>query len=139
MAVQLTAYLAFRSETREALGFYAEVLGGTPTFSTYGEFGVGTPAEADKVMHGQLVTPDGITLMAADRPDEVPLESENAISLSLSGAADDGDRLRAAFDALSADGQVHEPLAAAPWGDWFGMTDDRYGLHWMVNIAGAAA
>lgn len=139
MPVQLTPYLAFRAEARDALAFWASVLGGEPTVSRFGDFGTGTPAEADKVMHGQLVTSSGLVLMAADRPDDVPLEAENAISLSLSGGADDLDLLTRWFEGLAEGGTVHQPLAAAPWGDWFGMLDDRFGIHWMVNIAGAGA
>jgi PhnB protein len=29
------------------------------------------------------------------------------------------------------------PLEVAPWGDAFGMCTDRFGVSWMVNIAGA--
>jgi PhnB protein len=77
--------------------------------------------------------------MAADRPDEIPLESENAISLSLSGGVDDEEALTRWFAGLADGGHVHVPLARAPWGDSFGMVDDRFGIHWMVNIAGAGA
>lgn len=88
-------------------------------------------------MHGQLVTAGGMLLMASDRPDEIPLESENAISLSLSG--DDADELTAYFTGLSDGGTVGVPLEKAPWGDSFGMVTDRYGIHWMINISGEAA
>ncbi len=27
----------------------------------------------------------------------------------------------------------------APWGDAFGMFTDKFGIHWLVNISGAAA
>jgi PhnB protein len=139
MSVQITPYLAFRTQTREALDFYASVFGGVPTYSSYSEFGMGGEGEGDKVMHGQLATPHGLLLMAADRPDSVPLESENAISLSLFGAAEDEDRLTGWFAALAEGGTVHEQLAKAPWGDSFGQLDDRFGIHWMVNIGGEAA
>ena len=139
MTVQLTPYLAFRSETREALDFYASVFGGEPTCVTYAEYGMGGDDEGGKVMHGHLATPHGLVLMAADRPDAVPLEGENAISLSLFGDADDSERLTGWFAALAEGGQVNLPLAQAPWGDSFGQVDDRWGIHWMVNIGGAAA
>lgn len=138
MTVQLTPYLAFRDQTRKAFEFYASVFGGSPTFSTYGEFGVGTPDEADKVMHGQLQTPSGLLVMGADRPDSVPLEEASSVSLSLFGGPDDAEALTGWFEALAEGGTVHEPLAQAPWGDSFGMVDDRYGQHWMVNIGGAS-
>ena len=139
MSVQLTPYLAFRTQTREALDFYASVFGGVPTYSSYSEFGMGGDGEGDKVMHGQLETPHGLLLMAADRPDSFPLETENAISLSLFGGSEDEDRLTGWFASLADGGAVHEPLAKAPWGDSFGQLDDRFGIHWMVNIGGTAA
>ncbi|WP_285063706.1 VOC family protein [Frigoribacterium sp. ME-P-080] len=139
MTVQLTPYLAFRSETREAFDFYASVFGGSPTFSTFGEFGVGTPGEAEKVMHAQLATPSGLLLMGADRPDSYPLEEASSVSLSLFGGPDDAETLTGWFDALAEGGTVHEALSQAPWGDSFGMLDDRFGQHWMVNVGGAAA
>nr|BFF12804.1 hypothetical protein GCM10025699_41070 [Microbacterium flavescens] len=132
-------YLAFRDGAREALDFYRSVFGGDYTATTFGEFHMGGPHESEKIMHGQLVTADGILLMAADRPDDIPLESENSISLSLFGGADDADELIGYFEALAVGGAVSVPLEQAPWGDSFGMVDDRFGLHWMVNIAGAAA
>jgi PhnB protein len=140
MTLQLTPYLAFRAEAREALDFYASVFGGVPTYSSYSEYGMGGEGEGDKIMHGQLITPHGLVLMVADRPDSVPLESENSISLSLSGAgSDDEEQLSGWFAALADGGRVGEPLAKAPWGDSFGQVDDRFGIHWMVNIGGEAA
>jgi PhnB protein len=139
MSVQLTPYLAFRAEARAALDFYASVFGGVPTYSTYGEYGMGGEGEGDKIMHGQLATPHGLVLMAADRPDSIPLESENAISLSLFGGSEDEEQLTGWFAALAEGGRVGEPLAKAPWGDSFGQVDDRWGTHWMVNIGGDAA
>ena len=31
------------------------------------------------------------------------------------------------------------PLAKADWGDQFGMLTDKFGVGWMVNIAGTPA
>jgi PhnB protein len=31
------------------------------------------------------------------------------------------------------------PMEKQMWGDEFGMLTDRFGMQWMVNIAGAAA
>ena len=55
-------------------------------------------------------------------------------SVSLSG--DDEDTLQGWWDGLSADGKVNVPLEKAPWGDTFGMLTDKYGIDWLVNIAG---
>lgn len=57
------------------------------------------------------------------------------ISISLSG--DDDAALRGYWEKLSDGGTVVEPLNQAPWGDSFGMCKDKFGINWMVNIAGA--
>ena len=65
----LNPYLMFRGQARQALEFYASVFGGEFTVSTFGEFpmpGIGAD-EADLIMHGQLTTPSGFTLMAGTR------------------------------------------------------------------------
>ena len=140
MASRLNPYLnPLDGQARAALDFYHSVFGGSLTISTFAENGMEGPY-ADLVMHGQLETDAGYTLMVADAPAEmVSVTVGNNISLSLSGDADDAERLRGYFAALSEGGQVAEPLTTAPWGDEFGMLVDRFGIHWMVNIAGAAA
>ena len=48
--------------------------------------------------------------------------------------------MRRWFDALSEGAQaVTTPLDTQPWGDVFGSFKDRYGISWLVNIAGDAA
>ena len=91
-------------------------------------------------MHGQLETPSGFTLMGADAPPEmVEVTFGDNVSVSISGEASDADDLRAWFAGLAEGGEVRQPLEAAPWGDEFGMLVDRFGINWMVNIAGQQA
>jgi PhnB protein len=52
-----------------------------------------------------------------------------------------GDKAEAdrAFALLSGEGgQVHMPLANAPWGPYFGMCLDRFGVQWMISLPGPA-
>lgn len=136
MTVRLNPYLSFRDSAREAMERYRDIFGGELTLSTFAEFGVSQdPAEQDKIMHGMLETPSGLVLMGADTPDSMDLPSGSAHSVSLSG--DDEATLRAYWEGLVEGGTVVEPLTTAPWGDAFGMLVDRFGIHWMVNIAGA--
>ncbi len=61
----------------------------------------------------------------------------NNFSISLSG--DDEAELRGYWDQLADGGTVAMPLEKAPWGgDIFGMCTDRFGVPWMVNIAGTS-
>lgn len=132
----LNPYLSFRDTAREALEFYRSVFGGELTISTFGEFqmpGI-EPADADKVMHGQLVTPSGFTLMASDTPPGMETSEGSSITVSLSGAEDQ--ELRGYWERLCDGAQIGVPLEQAPWGDHYGQLVDRFGTPWMVNIAG---
>ena len=139
MSVLLNPYLNFPdAQAREAMEFYQSVLGGDLNLMTFGDMGTEGPM-ATQVMHGQLTTPDGITLMGADAPPEmVQVTFGDNVSVSLSGGPEDAEVLRGWFTGLSEGGQVRQPLEAAPWGDEFGMFVDRFGISWLVNIAGQA-
>ena len=133
----LNPYLSFRDTAREAMDFYHSVFGGDLTVSTFAEFGASDdPAEQDKVMHSMLVADNGLVLMASDTPNRMDYTPGTNFSVSLSG--DDERTLRGYWDRLSDGGQVTMPLAAAPWGDTFGMCVDRFGVSWLVNITGSA-
>jgi PhnB protein len=133
----LNPYLRFVDKAREAMDFYRSVFGGELTVSTFGEFqmpGIG-PEQADLVMHSQLTTPAGFTLMASDSPPGMDPGVGDNITISLSG--NEGDDLTRYWEGLAAGGRIDMPLEQAPWGDSFGQLTDRYGTAWMVNIAGS--
>jgi len=138
--VTLNPYLNFADATaREAMELYASVLGGELDVMTFGDMGTEGPL-ATQVMHGQLETPSGLTLMGADAPPEmVQVTFGDNVSVSISGSNEEAEQLRGWFSALSEGGEVRQPLEAAPWGDEFGMFVDRFGISWMFNIAGAAS
>ena len=66
----LNPYLNFRGQAREAMEFYQSVLGGELTVSTFGDFQMPGVAEDEKdsIMHSQLTTSAGFTLMGSDVP-----------------------------------------------------------------------
>jgi PhnB protein len=138
MSTRLNPYLSFRDTAREAMEFYRTVFGGELTVSTFGEFGMDEdPDEKDKVMHSQLESPNGLVLMGADTPNSIEFTVGSSIAVSLSG--EDEAELHGYWDKLVDGGDVQQPLEKAPWGDSFGMCVDRFGVNWMVNIAGTAA
>jgi PhnB protein len=133
MSSLLNPYVNLRGQAREALAFYQGVFGGEVAISTFGEFGMEGVA-ADQVMHGQLDTPKGFTLMVSDAPEGMPGSEGSNITICLSG--DDTDDLTGYFQGLGEGGQVTTPLEKQMWGDHYGALTDRFGVDWMVNIAG---
>ena len=96
---KLNPYLSFRSEAKAALDFYQSVLGGELDVSTFG----GTPMEGmptpdedkDLVMHGQLDTPGGLTIMASDTPSFMEYVAPSAgVTVALTGGPEDHDYIR---------------------------------------------
>ncbi|GAA1427626.1 VOC family protein [Microlunatus lacustris] len=132
MSSLLNPYVILRGRAREALEFYKGVFGGELAISTYGEFGMAGPT-ADQVMHGQLDTPKGFTLMVSDAPEGVTVAEGSNVTICLSG--DDADDLTGYFSALAEGGEVTTPLEKQMWGDSYGDLTDRFGVAWMANIA----
>ncbi|MFF9016928.1 VOC family protein [Streptomyces sp. NPDC014870] len=135
MPSRLNPYLTFDGDARQAMEFYKEVFGGTLALNTYGEFGEKEAGDAvDKIMHSQLETDSGFTLMAGDVAPGMEFRPGNTISVSVSG--EDDAELRGYWAKLSGDGTVSVPLEMQMWGDVFGMCTDRFGVTWLVNISG---
>jgi PhnB protein len=95
--------------------------------------GGAAPGDENKIMHAQLETPAGYTLMASDTPPGMELGGGTDISVSLSG--DGADDLRGYFAKLSEGSSVTMPLEKQMWGDEFGMCVDPFGIRWMVDIS----
>ena len=135
----LNPYLSFRDNARGAMEFYQSVFGGTLDVSTFGDIpGMAQdPAENELVMHAQLTTADGFTLMGSDTPERTPYTAPAGISLSLSG--DDEAKLEGFWNALADGGEVTMPLDTPPWGGKFGMLVDKFGISWMVAVNAAPA
>jgi PhnB protein len=133
MASRLNPYLNFNGNARQALEFYTSVFGGNLTLSTFADFGAPNSPDADRIMHGQLETDAGYTLMAADVTSDMEYHGIAGFSVSLSG--DDGDILHGYFEKLAASGTTTMPLQKQVWGDEFGMCVDQFGVSWLVNIS----
>jgi len=136
MTSRLNPYISFRDNAREAITFYQDVFGGELVINTFGQYGAapeGTDPEG--VMHAQLETPLGFTIMASDVPPYMEYTPGASIRISLSG--DDADELRGYFAKLTDGGNAEVPLEKQVWGDEFGMGTDKFGVSWLVNITPA--
>ena len=83
MPARLNPYLTFPGNAREAMEYYHHVLGGNLVLTTFAEGGMAdNPADADKVMHGQLETDNGFTLMGSDARSDAPGEPMSGVQIS---------------------------------------------------------
>jgi len=131
---QLNAYLLFNGNCAEAMRFYEKKLNGKlEALLTFAETPAAeqTPGEdANKVMHAHLLV-DGQGLMAADAPSGMKYEPMKGCALALTyDTADEAKRL---FETLGEGGKITMPFGPSFWADGFGMVDDRFGTHWIVN------
>jgi PhnB protein len=138
MAARLNPYIQFDGTAREAMEFYKSVFGGDLSTNTFKEFGASSgPEDEDKLMHSQLETPSGFTLMASDTPQGMEFRPSTNLAITVSG--EDAAELRGYWQKLSDGGTVTVAMDKQAWGDEFGMCVDRFGVSWMVNIAGSGA
>lgn len=135
----LVAYVTLNGNTEEAFNFYKSALGGEiVNIQRMGDSPQGgqlPEAEKKKIMHVNLEAPHGVRLMGSDYFDfsGEAFTPGNNFSLSLHPDSDElADKL---FNNLSAGGTVIMPMSKAPWGDYFGMFADKFGIKWMINRA----
>ncbi len=131
-------YLNFPGTTEEAFRFYETVFGTRiAMMQTFGEtkFLPNVPdAAKKKIMHAQLPITESVHLMGSDSVEGFgpPLHPGNNFHISV--VAKDKAEADRAFAALSTGGKVTMALANAPWGPYFGMCVDRFGVQWMVSL-----
>lgn len=133
----LAAYVTFNGNTEEAFDFYKTALNGKiANIQRFGDSPHGaqmSDADKNKIMHIALEAPNGVNLMGNDYLDFMgePFVAGNNFSLSLHPDSEElADQL---FNNLSEGGTVTVPMSKAPWGDYFGMFNDKFGIKWMIN------
>ena len=132
----IVAYLTFNGKTEEAFNFYRSAIGGEITnIQRFGDNPQGGPvpeSEKQKIMHIALKTPHGV-IMGNDHAEfwGEPYKVGNNLSMSIHPDSEaEATRL---FNGLSQGGNIIVPMAKAPWGAYFGMFFDKFGLKWMIN------
>ena len=135
---QINPHINFNGNAEEAFTFYKSVFGGEfariMRFKDISspEFPV-TEKEANKIMHISLQIGKNV-LMANDVPESMGKtnENENRSKISISAESkEEADRL---FNGLSVGGQIEVPIVDSPWGSYFGMFRDKYGIEWIVDF-----
>jgi PhnB protein len=128
----ITTYLTFDGNCREAMTFYKECLGAELHIMSFSEAPGDFPKEAkDRVMHARLSKGSAV-LMASDTMPGMPLQQGNNFSVSVN--CESLEEIERLFHALSRNGKVTMALHDAFWGARFGMLTDRFGINWMFNF-----
>ena len=135
----INPHINFNGNAEEAFNFYKSVFGGEfvkvmrfkDLAST--EFPV-AEKEENKIMH--IALPIGKTnmLMANDVPEIMGRTNENENRSKIVISAESKEEADKLFNGLSAGGQIEMPITDSPWGSYFGMFRDKYGIEWMVDF-----
>lgn len=138
---EINPYIHFNSNAEEAFTFYKVAFGGE--FSSLVRFkdlaipGQTIPEkEAERIMHIALPIGKGSVLMGSDTPEFMGRQNENENRSKISVTAESKEEADKLFNRLSAGGTVEMPMGESPWGAYFGMFRDQYGIEWMISFEG---
>ena len=134
----INPYINFNGNAEEAFTFYRSVFGG--------EFGkiirfkdLSSPEfpvaenEANKIMKITLPIGKNI-LMANDVPESMGRVNENENRSKIAVTAESREEAEKLFNGLSEGGTVEMPIGDSPWGSYFAMFRDKYGIEWTVEF-----
>lgn len=126
---QLTPYLRFNGNAREAFEFYKSCLGGEVTYTTVAESPMAAtmPDKKDKIFHAQLKN-GALMLLGGDMADAEPVQGNKTV---ITVSCDTKDEAAIVFAKLSAGGKIGHELMDQPWGT-IGDFVDKYGVEWFV-------
>lgn len=132
MSIDFNPYIFFTGNCREAMEFYKGIFGGDLEIQTYDDVpGPTMEGMEGKIMHAKLSGGE-IVLMGSD----TAKASSKAAKISLSLGGSNEEKLTKIFEGLCDGVEVEHPLKKEFWGDTFGQVVDKFGVEWMVNIAG---
>ena len=135
---QINPHINFNGNAEEAFTFYKSVFGGEFIMIirfkdlSSPEFPV-ADNDANKIMHIALPIGRNI-LMANDVPEILGRVNENENRSKISIRAESKEEADKLFIGLSEGGQVEMTIADSPWGSYFGMFRDKFGIEWMVDF-----
>jgi PhnB protein len=134
----INPHINFNGNAEEAFNFYKSVFGGEFAkiirFKDMSSPEYPVPAnEANKIMRIALPIGKNV-LMANDVPESMGPTNENENRSKISISAESREEADKLFSGLSAGGQIEFPIADSPWGSYFGMFRDKYGIEWMVDF-----
>ena len=134
----INPWINFNGNAEEAFSFYRSVFGGEFTkivrVKDLSVPGFHVPAaDANKIMRIALPVGKNI-LIANDVPESMGRVNENENRSKIAISAETKEEADKLFKGLSEGGTVEMPLAESPWGTYFAMFRDKYGIEWTVEF-----
>ncbi len=134
----INPWINFNGNAEEAFTFYKSVFGGEFTkivrFKDLASAEFIVPEEeAEKIMLITLPIGASNALMANDVPAVMGTVNEQENRSKISVMADSKEEAEEIFNGLSEGGEVEMPMDNSPWGTYFGMLRDKYGIEWTVE------
>ena len=134
----INPHINFNGNAEEAFNFYKSVFGGSIAMIvrlkdlSSPEFPV---AEKDENLIMHIALPIGKNvLMGNDVPESMGRVNENENRSKISISAESREEADKLFNGLSAGGNIEVPIGDSPWGSYFGMFRDKFGIEWMVDF-----
>ena len=133
--MNITSYLTFNGNCREAMTFYSACLGGQLHFQTVGDspFASNMPDHIKKAILHATLTRGNMVIMGSDMVSEKGLVKGNAVSLMLHCNSEA--EIKDLYKKLSKGGEAIHPLRISFWGALFGDLLDKYGNQWLLHYA----
>ncbi len=135
-------WINFNGNAEEAFTFYKSVFGGD--FTEIVRFkDLANPAfevaekDANKIMRIALPIAPHTTLIGNDVPDFMGQVNVNENRSKITIRTDSKEEADKLFRGLSAGGAAEMPMSDSPWGTYFGMFRDVYGIEWIIECAAA--
>ena len=134
----INPYINFNGNAEEAFTFYKSVFGGEfTTVARFKELGSSefkvSESEGNKIYHIALPIGEN-TLMGNDVPEFMGKTNENENRSKISINCESREEADKIFKGLSEGGKIEMPIGDSPWGSYFGMFRDKYGIEWMVDF-----
>jgi PhnB protein len=134
----INPHINFNGNAEEAFEFYRSAFGGEFTkiirFKDLANDEFPVPEhEANKLMHIALPIGNSI-LMANDVPEVMGRTNENENRSKIVISAESKEEANELFTKLSVGGEIEVPIEESPWGSYFGMFRDKFGIEWMVDF-----
>lgn len=134
----INPYINFNGNAEEAFNFYKSVFGGefevvirfkdleSPEFPV-------SESDANKIMRITLPI-GGSTLIANDVPESLGPVNENENRSKIAVYAQSRAEADKIFAGLSVGGAIEMPLGDSPWGTYFAMFRDKFGIEWTIEF-----